>query len=272
MNTIDETIKVFTNLAKEFDRKELIKAHEKVFSFVEGVEKYEIPILTDDENVKKYIKEFELQKPQNMISFFVEANFSAFESIHESIDVLSLSDLANSISKVDVAKRQIDMALANPKLKDNKLLTAQDNLLEASGELERKIEINIEQIRKIDNRGKWQFFLKSAVSVEKIDTYCYIARYALDALIKAFNLQILIAEYMGDIDINKSVLQPFDDFVDKTILSGDTCTLMHAYDKDKENGYWLNIRKKIMEIRNENINLATYVEDYEDDYDDIDFS
>lgn len=274
MELRDDAVEVFNTLAKEFTKKQLMEAQERleIKAVHQQMGEIRIPIITDDEDVKRYIRKFQLDKPQNMIKFFVEANFAALESIEESINVLQFTDMANSVAKVESAKRQIDFALENPRLKESKLSQAQNELFDAMTELENKIKINIEEIRKIDNRSPWQFFLKSRISISKIDTYCNMAKWALDTLITAFNLQMLIANCMEDINIESSVIRPFRDFINSEIIKKDTCLLMHAYDKDKASGYWLNVPKIIDVLVEGNEKLMMYVEDYLEEYDDIDFS
>ena len=91
IQVIENAVKTFQYLADNYDNTNLQKAHLKVAN--EILCNTKLPILSNDEEVKKYIKEFQLDNPKNMINFFVEASFSAVEEIIGSAEDLKLLDM-----------------------------------------------------------------------------------------------------------------------------------------------------------------------------------
>lgn len=269
MDYTEKAVKVFQTLAERVEKPELLVAHNKMRDELGDeyqVKNIRIPILTEDEDVKEYIEKFQLNKPENMIRFFLEANFAAFESTKESVNELKEIDLRNSISKVKAAESQIKDAMNDKDDEKDEFNRAKWNLDVAIQELISKIEIYVDGIRNIDNRSKWQFFLKSKVSLTDIDTYVNCAEYALQALLTAVDLQRCIAAYR-----KKQVPNTIDDgckFIREQILDGDTCLLLHAYAKDKQEEFWLKIGEKCKSLIDDNNCIVEYV----DEYDDIDFS
>lgn len=270
MDNWDKAVNVFQTLADRYENSELMTAQNKMSAYNIGTHVFknmEIPVLTNDESTKEYIKEFQLQKPENMIRFFVEANFAAFESTKESINELKLTILNETITDVSAAKDHIADAINNKEDEEKELEAAKNLLDRAINGLQSKIKENIESIRKIDSRGKWQFFLKSKVSLTDIDTAVSSAELALRALIAAVEAQRQIVAIKKRTDDPASVVKCYQ-FIEAEILDGDTCLLMHAYDKDKAAGFWTRIKQICKSIIKDENNLVMYA----DEYDDIDFS
>lgn len=270
MEQTNKAVKVFQSLAEMAESSVLLAAQNKIVGKnsidQQWMKKIQLPILTNDEDVKKYIKEFQLQNPENMIRFFIEVTFASFESTKESINDLKLLDLADCISFVNAAEGQIKDAMNNKSDEKEELNEAKHNLDKAINELQKKIEIYIDGIRKIDSRSKWQFFLKSKVSLTDIDTNVGCAKYALEALITAIELQKYIATLKRS-DV-PSAVGSGNQFIKKKILDGDTCSLMHAYDKNQQECFWLKIEHKCDNLIKDDNCLADYVAEY----DNIDFS
>lgn len=269
MEQIDKAVKVVQTLAGNFGSMELQAAQQKMSALQVGeqmIKQIKVPILTNDENVKEFVKKFDLQNPENMIRFFVEANFAAIESVKESINELKVEMLNETIAKVDAAKDHIADAIENDEDAKNELEEAKNLLDLAINELIPKIKTNINGIREIDNRSGWQFFLKSKVSIKDIDTYVCCAEVALRSLVAAVEAERQITAIKRKTKEPESVIK-CSRFIKTQILDGDACSLMHAYDKDKKDKFWLRIEQVCAGIIGNNC-LAEYV----DEYDDIDFS
>lgn len=265
-NMLKDAVKVFQEVAVGYEPSELMAAQDKMDIIGIGkqvLKKTRIPVLTDDEDVKRYVREFELDKPENMIRFFVEANFAAFELTKESINELKELDLINTISGVESAKDKITDTLNNKEYAERELPAAKDRLDDAANKLMPKISLNIRKIREIDNRPKFQFFIKSKLSLTDIDTAVSCAKLSLRALIEAVEAQrhiLAIKKQTNDPASVKKCIQ----FIQDEILNGDTCSLMHAYDKDKAKGFWLNIRQMCQSIAADENYLAEFADTYAD--------
>ena len=270
MDKLEKAVEVVQKIADRYDESAMQKARDKMSLLDIGehvIKNGRIPIMTNDKDVKAFIKKFQLYKPENMIRFFVEANFAAFESTKESINKLNKTILSGIISKIPAAKDHIADAVKHKEDEEKELEAAKNLLDEAIANLQQQITNNIENIREIDNRSKWQFFLKSRVSLTDIDTYVGCAALSLQVLVQAVEAQRQIVALKKRTDDPASVVR-CRRFVEEKILSGDTCSLMHAYDKDKEKGFWLKIEHVCQNIIQDKNELAEYV----DEYDEIDFS
>lgn len=270
MDNWDKAVKVFRTLADRYEKSELMTAQGKMDICNVGMQLFrsiEFPVLTNDEDVKAYIKKFQLQKPENMIHFFVEANLAAFESTTDSINTLVKMDLMNTISDVKSAQDEIEDVINDNGDAKIELALAKSKLDGAIENLQKKVELYIGEIRKIDNRSEWQFFLGSTFSLQKIKTNVSCAEWALRALIEAVEAQRQIVALKKQTRDPKSVVK-CGEFIRDKILSDDTCSLMHAYDKNKEEGFWIKVEQTCKGIIEDGNVLAEYI----DEYDDIDFS
>ncbi|MGN0163653.1 MAG: hypothetical protein ACI4EA_08780 [Candidatus Ornithomonoglobus sp.] len=205
-----------------------------------------IPILTNDALVDQFINDHQLQDPEKMIKFFVEAFFKAFEAVHESIGDIKELDIGNTISKVNSAKSSFQIGIDNPKFFEEKLNSAQEKLNDAIEELKTKIKIYAEKIRGIDNMSRFERMLKAHRLVTEITVYVKCARQAIDALIAAVNIQILIAERL-DMNI-KPLLKDFQVFANDYLFKNDILALMSNYDIKRKDDFWLKTRARIKAI------------------------
>lgn len=238
---IESGVQVFRYLADGCSRQGMAKADElfagEINEIKDLIQHARIPILTNDNEVKKYIEMFDLQKPENMIRFFVEGYVATIEGIYENVNDLKVQNLQIVLGEVSGAINMVKMGMDNlENVRKEKLDNAQNQLLTASGKLENLLRNYIDKLSEIDQRSRWKFFLKSRVSVSDIDTNCACAKQAADALEMIVRIQMLVAVELGT-KIENSVIVPYLDFI-KGTFSDSVCDLMHAYDKDNQEGYW----------------------------------
>ena len=243
---VDRATNAFQALATVCDQNELEKAGDKLCSKVKDkIKSVKVPILTDDTEVKKYIKEFELDKIENLCRFFVESYYASFESIREGVNGLQIENLIMAVEKISAAKDEIDIGRNNPEDEREYLRKAHWSILEECRELEGLLQNYTAQINKIDQRSKWSFFLGAKGSLSKIDTNVSCARMAIDALHIAIRLQVVIAVQLKQ--KSRTVVMRHIDRI-KNILSDRGYDLLNAYDKDKKDGYWEQIPQRLEEL------------------------
>lgn len=231
-----------------------------------------VPFFTNDENVKKFIEEFDLTKPDRFVQFIVESYFAQFEGIMESVGNLEVADFINSASKIKTGKKKIDFGFDNPDRLEESLEKAQDDITSGTTELIDKFKnIYTKKIYDVDNRSSWNFFIKSKASLKDIDLNNHLAKATITSLIDAYNMQIAIGTRMN-FNIN-SIHRDFTEFSDW--MDGNKIgRLMHSYDDEPENEFWLTAPKEIKGIESKENIILNYIEDAEDEFfeEDIDFS
>lgn len=251
-------VKVFQALAAGYSQEELEEADNKLYSEIGDIIKHaRIPILTNDEEVKKYIKEFDLQRLDNLCCFFVESYYASLENISSAINGLQQENLIMVLGKIRGAKNQITIGINNPEEGREYLRQAQGAVLEACGTLEGLLQGYICRINEIDQKSKWQFFKGAKGALSKIDMNVSCARTAIEALNTAIRLQALIA-----IQLNQKskavIIEHIDDI--RNILSDEGCDLLQAYDKNKQDGYWKRVPQKFVELEKIGNTLDEYLE------------
>ena len=246
-DSIQTAVQVFQYLAEACSEGGMESADKSIINqatdIVELIKKIRSPVATDDNEVEKYIKLFDLQNPGNMIRFFVEGYVSTIEGCYENLNELKAENLQMILGEIVSAARMIRMGIDNPDMRDETLSYAQHDLSNASGKLERLLPGYIHKIGEIDNRSRWRFFLKARTSLSDIDTNVRCAKHAVEGLDIAVRLQMLIA-VQRNMEIGNSVTTPYLNFM-KSTVTGDVCKLLNAYDKDKQEGYWGRIPQKI---------------------------
>ena len=227
-----------------------------------NIKNIKVPIITDDESIREYIKIFELDKPLNMIKFFVESYYANVECIADGIGCNQKTDFCNSVSYIKTAKRMFDRAMSNMKNShkyEQLIIDAQNALDQGITQLEEKIfRVYIPEIRKIDNRGKLEFFLKAKASLSQIDINTELARESVKTIVSAVQLHMLIASASHD-DIYDSVIRPFEEFKNN-LLSSNNCTLMYDYDNEKERSFWTGIADQIETICDNSDSISECIE------------
>lgn len=241
-------------MANEEKIKELLKnlttglsqnAMEKVVNMIpmlskKGVDlsKMQVPFLTNDKNVEKFINEFQLRDPQKLIRFMVEWHFATLEHFSADNNDIKVLDIINSCAFVKSAKMKYNRALDNENDKKYYLLEASNNLDMGISQLGEKAIFYIDKIREIDNRKQPEFFFKALLSLININTFDHCAKLAIELTIEAIKLQIAIA---GELNHNiKSEKKIFEDFK-HSVLKDDNYLLMHAYAPKANKDFWHNL-------------------------------
>lgn len=225
-----------------------------------------VPFLTQDEDVKKAIQDFGLENPEKCARFIVEAFFAQFECINENVNQIKQNFFTDRIAKITTGKDLILSGLNNPMYLENKLNAAHDLILQGTNELMMStLKGCIEDIRKIDNRSAVGFFLKSKMSLSSLDQANHLAKDSIMALIDAYNLQTFIAAKLNlNID---HVHKKFDDFARQFSAEGND-RLLHAYDDEPAEEFWLKVPHTINCIENKETLMLDYFEEIDEISDD----
>jgi len=93
-----------------------------------------VPIITDDENINKFVKEFDLTRPDKFVHFMVEAHYAKYESIMDSINDIKKNNLIDSISFIETGKDLIHLAIDNPQISEESLKKAQNMILQGTNQ------------------------------------------------------------------------------------------------------------------------------------------
>lgn len=254
----DIALKVFRLCVDKFlvtDKINNTKEESKKKVRIENGIDIEIACLLDDEKLIEAINKFELYKLENIVKFFVDMHFTAIDSIHNSILELYKARFRDIIAETRGIHSNIDVVLQNNSGDRNKLWTEVRELNKLNEKLKLEIIATIDNLAKIDNQNKYQFFLTSAFNLKKVDLCTNIIRISLDFFIRILNTQILIGNILG-LQMN-NIIEGNIDFLRQAILVNDHYALLNAYDKDKSDGYWKNIPVTIKKLTNLNQELLT---------------
>ncbi len=217
-------------------------------------------------DIMPYIKEFELDDPENMIRFLVELHFASFETISEGIASIRGDSLDKTIAMVDSTKTLI--RYANKKTEDirrQKYSECLSNLGKAQSELEKEIKRYISEINEIDNRSSFSFFMKSKFDLKKVDSTVALATAALQAYFETTQLLSYLSVLSDDKDI--------EIFVDKSrafiesLTAKKSISLMAAYDVKGDDTYWnsTKLSSQLDDIESLSEELAEFFEDSDED-------
>ena len=234
--------------------------------------KIQIPYFTTDSDVLRIIKEFGLKDPQKMIRFMVEWHFENLQCIIDGFNEMKGNDLINSYSLIEGSKLTYEQALANTEDKKYLLNTVTQNLNIGFSQLRNKAIYYINQIREIDNRSRITFFRNAKRDYNKVLADNKLAKAAIDVAVEAVNLNILISEEFGW--GTDTVICAFEKFK-KELLSEDNCMLMHDYDIDKKDEFWLKLPERLDNAINSAELLKEFIDNTEEedyDFDSIEFN
>ena len=156
----ERTINIFKKILKSFSEKDLSVAQEKL-STTTGI-RMRIPIMTSNEEVRAYIKEFELDKPENCIRFLVETAYAPMETICSGINDLKEENLKECVSLI---RAQKEIYLRRLKKENPNFDLILDRLCELSCKLEDKIMMYVNVIRRIDNRTRWEILTHGRMNI-----------------------------------------------------------------------------------------------------------
>lgn len=195
-------------------------------------------ILSDSEikGIKPYIKEFGLDKPENMIRFLIELHFASFESINDGIGSIKGVLLKTTISEIESARELVVFAENNPTEKEIQLSGCISKLSDAMINLKNKIEDYVKEVRTVDDRKGIAFFVRAKFDLKKVDNAIVLATAALQAYIEAIELLDLIAVKKGGLNV-QNYNEKAKNFI-KSLSENGSISLMAAYDKAEDNTYW----------------------------------
>ncbi len=221
-------------------------------------------------DIMPYIKEFELDNPENMINFLVELHFASFETISDGIASIR-KDLQNrTISKIISAKKQIRYAVKKKgEKREHKIDECLSMLRNAQSDLELDIKSYISEINEVDNRSSFSFFMKSKSDLKKVDRTVALATVALQAYMEAAQILSYLAFLSGDEDIDCFV-EDAKNFIE-SLTSHKSISLMAAYDVKRDNTYWNSekLKAQLEDVKELSDELLEFFEDSEED-DDVD--
>lgn len=219
---------------------------------------FSLSAFTDDESVIEFMKTYDLTNPQKIIKFFVDVHFATIESIFDNLgeieqDIIEVNGLA-SIKDAEI------------KYEQKKYQDAENDLIHGFSVLNLAITKCVTRIRNIDNLKGLEFAIKAVFGNRKrSETATTLARMSVNGFFEIIKLNtIMYSELKAFVDNPPdNVLYSKCNELMKYLLSGDTCRLMHSFDKNKD-GFWLNLPDKIKEIQNENAELRAFFDTIDD--------
>lgn len=240
------------------------KGGASALSAMDVISKVRIPILSSDSDVIRFCQDYRLNEPQNIIRFFAESYYAQFCASVDSISNLQKENLDDVISKVDNARNYLLDALnqANDSSRKEMLRDSVRESRSAISNLQRKITNYISEIRRIDDLSDWQYKLQAPINKKKLATQSVLAKAAVSSLYQAINLLESASAELGE--TANSVFEGYKQFMLETVIPN--AMLMHDYDEDKRQEFWLGMRKQL----EANKILADVMDDISSDYCDID--
>lgn len=247
------------------------KGGKSALSAMDVISSVRIPILSSDNDVIRFCKDYRLNEPQNIIRFFVESYYAQFSASIEAITNLQKENLDEVISKVDNARNYLLDALKqnNDTSKREMLRDSVRESRSAISNLQRKIENYISEVRRIDDLPDWKYKLQAPANLPKLKAQGVLAKAAAASLTQAINLLESASAELGE--TANSVFEGYKRFMQETVIPN--AMLMHDYDEKKPQEFWLGMRKQL----EANKILADVMDDIcsdscdIDDYDNIDF-
>lgn len=267
-NKIISDIKKFITNAQKYLPENVVK---KAVSVIpeNQITNFKIPIFTTDVEVIKFINEYHLDKPENMIRFFVELYFENLVYIADAFNELKEIDQDKAISYIESAKNTYLQAkeTVSKERKENLIAHAQSELNRAIAILRSKVMHYINEQHKIDSMNRFVRALKAKQIVRNIDSNNNLAKEAIRAIMSAVSLQFAIAHEIENDNFNKTIIAPYDSFKSELLSNGNPI-FMYDYDKDYNDVFWTNLAD-IMNTINTAAEITIDLSDCDDD--DIDY-
>ncbi len=254
MDTVGAVQRLICTAIENVSRQNLEKAVKCING---GSHAASVPVLSSDRDMGKFIQDYQLQNPDKLIRFLVGLHFAIIDELKDSTEFLKYLKLNDTIALVNSANTELMCSVYNPREKNRFLQKASERLTGAIEVLQGQAELYINEIRKHDQMGRLEFFLKSRVSLKTLDTNVFCAKVSIKAVLEAFQLQLLISAQLG---INPTAY--VESFMNHTriLLSDDNCRLMHAYDKDNIDEFWLTLPSQITEALEEHDTVQLIME------------
>lgn len=167
---------------------------EKIFGNSEIADMcFDISSFCSSEEVMDYINQFRLYKVENLVRFFVELHFAAFDSVYSGIESVRNDLLNETIAEVIAEKRKMRIAYDNQEIKDSIMYECMLNLVAAISKLEKKIITYCSEIKRIDDRNAIEYFIKSNSDKNKVIEDGNRATTALQLYYEALKLLAVIS-------------------------------------------------------------------------------
>lgn len=261
--TISDIRKFITNAQKYLP--EAVNKKAVAVISAKQVMSVKIPIFTTDLDVIKFINEYNLNTPENMIRFFVELYFENLVYIADAFNELKELDQDKAISYIESAKNTYQQAKVSisKERKENLIANAQAELNKAIAILKSKVMHYIKEQRKIDGMNRLKRAFKANQIVRNIDSNNMLAKEAIRAVMTAVSLQFAIACEIENEDYNRTITAPYDSFKTELLSNGNPL-FMYDYDKDYNDGFWMNLAD-MMNTVNTAAEITMDLSDYKDD-------
>ena len=207
-----------------------------------------------------YIKQFQLDKPENMIRFLVELHFASIDSVNSGICDIQETLLNDKIAKIDTARSLMVYAFDNPKDKDEKLSECITAIMGAVHELESFIQQSCEWFHEVDNCNAFQYLLHSTLDTKKTKIKGRIITTALQSLFPAIMLLVIIGnERRANVT---SFLDETDSFFDSLTQNG-YISLMQRWTLEPDRNEWSSekINNQMDHTRSISDNLKDFLTD-----------
>lgn len=261
-------IKKFITSSQKYLPENVVK---KAVSVIPGTQitNFRIPIFTTDREVIEFITTYHLDRPENMIQFFVELYFENLLYIADAFNELKKLDQDNAIAYIESAKNTYQQGKESNtnERKENLIAIAQDELNRAISLLKSKVMHYINEQHKIDSMNRFKRALKAKQIVRNIDSNNNLAKEAIRAIMSAVSLQFAIAHEIENDNFNKTIIAPYESFKSELLSNGNP-RFMYDYDKDYNDGFWINLAD-MMDTVNTAAEITMDLSDCDDD--DIDY-
>lgn len=214
----------------------------------------------DDEDTIAFMKEYGLNSPEKIIKFFVNVHFATIESIFSGIGEIQQDLLdTNGLSFISDAEIKYEKKMYQDAEKD---------LIHGFSVINLAIKNSVNRIRSIDDLKGLEFAVKAVFGNRgKAETATKIAKMSINGLFEIISLSAILYS-----EIKSSTNNPPDNVLYGKcnelmdyLLSGDICRLMHSFDSNKKDGYWLNLPNKIKAVQKENSELRAFIDAINDD-------
>ena len=283
----EKSISIFKKIISCFPQKDLENAQVQLGEIsnigIEVLSHIRIPFATSDEDILKYVQELQLDKPENFIRFCMEASIAPAMSICDGINDLKRSDLYNTVAPINSVKITYLDLLDNPESPmakefysntyinlQNSIETLYLKIPEYIGKIQEARNQKEAAVTAADKLKRWMSNF-GGFKFRNLETSSRLAKIAIQYLFMAINLSVTIAIQCG-MKNTQNMLNKYFTFLEKNILSDDTCRLMHGWDDDPQDEFWLKIemyRDQALVIAD--ISKEIY-DNEEENYDEIDFS
>lgn len=198
--------------------------------------------------------------PQKLVEYLFTFSLEIFKSCCESINDLKKLDILDKLASIEASKDVLAFGRSNPDYMKPMFTQTLHQLFEIYRQLESRFIFYLDKIKELDNQSAFQFYLFSGpVSWLKgdIDTNNQIAKYSVEGMRQAVNMQIIISHYL-QVDIQSSVLHNFEEFTRYT-LTDEICDLLQAYEKNQEEQYWFQLPNECKQTLDSKNLLLDYI-------------